>query len=141
VRQNTQPFSAQVPRQRSVRGMLRIGKHRGASFEAVAQQDRNYCAWIFRERPSGFKRVHKYLVENHGGVINVGKYKGKFFDEVLHDTPDALGVNTRRRSGSLQGLLRLATDPSSEGRGGAPYEENSEGRRQRELQDLLCASH
>jgi len=68
--------------------MLRIGKHRGASFEAVAQQDRSYCAWIFRERPSGFKRFHKYLVENHGGVISVGKYKGKFFDEVLRDAPD-----------------------------------------------------
>jgi len=68
--------------------MLRMGKHRGASFETVAQQDRNYCAWIVRERPQGFKRFHRYLVEHHGGVISVGKHKGQFFDEVLRDNPD-----------------------------------------------------
>ena len=67
--------------------MLRLGKHRGASFETVAQQDRSYCAWIVRERPSGFRRFHTYLVENHGGVINVGKHKGAFFDEVLRHEP------------------------------------------------------
>jgi len=68
--------------------MLRMGKHRGANFETVAQQDRNYCAWIFREHPGCFKRFHKYLVEHHGGVIRVGKHKGQFFNEVLRDDPD-----------------------------------------------------
>ena len=67
--------------------MLRLGKHRGASFETVAQQDRSYCAWIFREHPQGFKRFHKYLAGHHGGVIAVGKYKGQFFDEVLRNDP------------------------------------------------------
>ena len=63
--------------------MLRVGKYRGAAFEEVAQRDRSYCAWVLREHPPGLKNFYKYLVERHGGLLHIGKHKGKYFDEVM----------------------------------------------------------
>ena len=72
--------------------MLRCGKHRGASF-AQAAEDRGYSAWVLREVADG-KRLHpnlyalsEYLKDAHGGVLCVGKYKNRFFDEVFKDDP------------------------------------------------------
>ena len=72
--------------------MLRCGKHRGASF-AQAAEDRGYSAWVLREVADG-KRLHpdlrafgEYIQDEHGGVLCVGKYKNRFFDEVFRDDP------------------------------------------------------
>ena len=73
-----------------LRGMLRVGKHKGKTFEEVAGSDRNYCAWILRESslPRSLVSFKKHLATNHGGVMPCGKHRSKFFDEVLRDDPD-----------------------------------------------------
>jgi alanine-alpha-ketoisovalerate/valine-pyruvate aminotransferase len=38
--------------------------------------------------PSGFNSFYKYLINVHGGIMSVGKHKGRFFDEILADAPD-----------------------------------------------------
>ena len=63
--------------------MPRVGKHRGLSFEEVAKSDRSYCSWILREQPHGLRKIYKYLVETHGGLLHIGKHKGKYFKEVM----------------------------------------------------------
>ena len=68
--------------------VLRLGKHRGRSFEEITRIDRPYCAWILRTRPAPFQQLTKYLHRTHGGILEVGKYKGMFFDEVLERDPD-----------------------------------------------------
>ena len=68
--------------------MLRVGKHRGLSFEEVAKNDRSYCSWILREQPHGLRKIYKYLVETHGGLLHIGKHKGKYFKEVMVEDED-----------------------------------------------------
>ena len=70
--------------------MLRLGKHRGQRYEEVAAADRDYCAWVLREKalPHGFSSFYKYLVSVHGGIMQVGKHRGKYFNEVLAEAPD-----------------------------------------------------
>ena len=60
--------------------MLRLGKHRGQRYEEVAAADRDYCAWVLREKalPHGFSSFYKYLVSVHGGIMQVGKRNGAF---------------------------------------------------------------
>lgn len=67
--------------------MLRIGKHKGESFEVV-QNDRSYVSWILRENPRGFTKFARIVKDRHGGILDVGRHKGAFFDEVLRDDPD-----------------------------------------------------
>ena len=71
--------------------MLRMGKYIGATFVDVAARDRAYCGWILREKPRSFKQFEQYLVETHGGVITVGKYKGAFFDEIMKEDIPSMG--------------------------------------------------
>ena len=63
--------------------MLRLGKHRGRSYEEVAALDRGYCAWVLRDGTSGlgFQGFASFLRREHGGVLRVGRHKGLFFDE------------------------------------------------------------
>ncbi len=74
--------------------MLRCGKHGGRLFEDVAAADRSYCAWVLREKADGkklsrdLKAFAKFIIEEHGGVLEVGKHRGRFFDEVLRDDPE-----------------------------------------------------
>ena len=63
--------------------VLRLGKHRGRSFDEITRLDRPYCAWVLRAKPESFQRFHKYLRKTHGGVLGVGRHKGMFFSEVL----------------------------------------------------------
>ena len=69
--------------------MLRVGKHRGRTFEEVAQADRDYCAWVLREEliGQGLKKFRAYLQNNHGGVMSCGKHKGRYFDEIIGEAP------------------------------------------------------
>ena len=64
--------------------VLRVGKHRGKSFEE-ASEDRGYCSWILREQGLStlLLRFRSFLVKEHGGIVIVGKYKLKFFNEVV----------------------------------------------------------
>ena len=70
--------------------MLKVGKHRGQSFADVAAQDRQYCAWILREKDlaTGLKKFKAHLENAHGGIVPVGKHKGKLCDELLASAPD-----------------------------------------------------
>lgn len=66
--------------------MMRHGKYKGLSFQAIAARDRGYCAWVLRSEPGALSKFHKFLKKNHGGVLEMGKHKGKFFDQLLkHD--------------------------------------------------------
>ena len=69
---------------------VRVGKHSGKTFEEVAQQDRSYCSWVFRERglSRDLKRLQKYLQNEHGGIVCIGKHKNKFFNDVLQQDRD-----------------------------------------------------
>ena len=66
---------------------LRHGKHKGKTFEHIAETDRGYCCWILRspDAPSSLRAFRRHLLENFGGVVQCGKYKMKFFSEVLEE--------------------------------------------------------
>ena len=57
---------------------MRLGKHRGRSFEEIAKIDRSYCAWVLRSEslPGGFGKLAKYLKQTHGGLLEMGRHKG-----------------------------------------------------------------
>ena len=85
---------------------MKIGKHRGESFADVAAQDRQYCAWILREKDlaTGLKKFKTHLENAHGGIVPVGKHKGKYFDELLVSEP-----------GYCQWVSTLKKDPGAFG--------------------------
>ena len=74
--------------------MLRCGKHAGRRFGDVAATEPWYCAWVLREKTDGHKlsrdlnALARFLEQEHGGVLQVGKHRGRFFDEILNDDPD-----------------------------------------------------
>ena len=74
--------------------MLRCGKHAGRQFHEVAATDQYYCAWVVRERAEGkklprdLKALAKLVEHEHGGVMEVGKHRGRFFDEIMKGDPD-----------------------------------------------------
>ena len=77
--------------------VLRLGKHRGRSFDEITRLDRPYCAWVLRVKPDSFQRFHKYLRKTHGGILEVGRHKGMFFNEVLELEADyCVWVRTTR---------------------------------------------
>ena len=73
-------------------GMLRCGKHAGRLNHEVAVNDPWYCAWVLRERAEGrtlprdLKTLAKFIENEHGGVMEVGKHRGKFFDTIIPPT-------------------------------------------------------
>ena len=74
-----------------VQAMLHCGKHAGRAFADVAATDWPYCAWVLREKAEGsnlsrgLKAFAKYIQDVHGGVLEVGKHRGRYFNEVLRD--------------------------------------------------------
>ena len=74
--------------------MLRCGKHAGRTFADVAATDWPYVAWVLREKAQGrrlprdLKAFANYIHEVHGGVLEVGKHRGRFFHDVLLEDPD-----------------------------------------------------
>ena len=74
--------------------MLRCGKHAGRLNHEVAVADPWYCAWVVRERAEGrtlprdLKALAKFVENQHGGVMEVGKHRGKFFDTIIKDDPE-----------------------------------------------------
>ena len=49
--------------------VLRVGKHKGKSYSAVAESDRSYCSWVLRlgshSTSSGLDKFASYLKKNH----------------------------------------------------------------------------
>ena len=75
--------------------MLRCGKHAGRPFHEVAVVDVGYCSWVLREMREGKKTLPRdlmalarFLEQEHGGVLDVGKHRGRFFDSIFKDDPD-----------------------------------------------------
>ena len=74
--------------------MLRCGKHAGQRFEDVAAADSSYCSWVLREKADGkqlsrdLKSFATFIIKEHGGVLQVGKHRLRFFDDVLREDPD-----------------------------------------------------
>ena len=71
--------------------MFQIGTYRGRSFDQVAAHDRKYCAWVMRNNsnlPPNLQSFGEYLLEQHGGVMPVGKYKNHFFNEIVQSNPE-----------------------------------------------------
>ena len=64
-----------------------FGSSRSKRLEDVAAIDRGYCAWVLRDKGLLLHSFHKYLNKAHGGILNVGQHKGRYFDEVLEGAP------------------------------------------------------
>ena len=86
--------------------MLRCGKHAGQRFEDVASGDPSYAAWVLREKADGkklprdLKSFAKFIEQFHGGILEVGRHRLRFFDEVLRDDPDYADWSTSLESPS-----------------------------------------
>ena len=72
--------------------VLRVGKHKGKSYSAVAESDRNYCSWLLRlgshSTSRGLDKFASYLKKNHGGILPIGRHKGKFYKEIIEEDND-----------------------------------------------------
>ena len=74
--------------------MIRCGKHAGRPFGDVAATDPWYCAWVLREKADGTKLSRdlgsfaKYIQDVHGGVLEVGKHRGRYFRDVVREDPE-----------------------------------------------------
>ena len=97
--------------------MLRRGKHRGRRFEDVAAIDRGYCAWVLREKVLPLHSFYRYLIKAHGGILNVGKHKGRFFDKVLEGGGGVLrvGAEPERAARNPPPVHRLSPRACQEG--------------------------
>lgn len=64
------------------------GKHRNSTFIQV-ELDRAYCSWVLGSTslPLSLRLFQFYLRQRHGGIFTVGKYRGRFFDEVMQSDP------------------------------------------------------
>ena len=66
--------------------MFRVyhGKHNGSTFQDVIENDRSYVSWVLRcdSLPSSLKMLKQYVLEKNGGIMTVGKYRGRYFSEV-----------------------------------------------------------
>ena len=74
--------------------VLRVGKHKGKSYSAVAESDRSYCSWVLRlgshSTSSGLDKFASYLKKNHGGILPVGWHKGKFYKQIIEEDSNYL---------------------------------------------------
>ena len=89
------------------RKLIRHGKYKGAlTFEQLAACDKDYAAWCLRSGslPASLKQFARWLKQEHGGILSVGKYKNMFFNDVLEQHPDyAVGQNVIARSSHVCG--------------------------------------
>ena len=70
------------------------GKHRGCTFADVAANEKGYASWVLRtdtqSLPTSLQMFQDYLTNSHGGILTVGKHKGKYFVDVLENDPACL---------------------------------------------------
>ena len=85
--------------------LLLNGKYKSHTF-SHAEADRGYCIWVLGSPllPLSLRLFQLYLKQQHGGILRVGKHKGRFFDEVLQlDTAYTLwAMGLHNASGNLQ---------------------------------------
>ena len=73
--------------------MLRSGKYKGHTFGQVAEIDRKYCAWLLtasqdQSLPRDLKKFALHLEKVHGGLLQLGRHKGEWFNDVWKTHPD-----------------------------------------------------
>ena len=70
--------------------MLKYGKYCGQQFEDVVRLDAGYCAWVLREQREGqlsrnYVNFAKHIRDRYGGIMSVGRFKGKFYNVIIKD--------------------------------------------------------
>ena len=89
----------------SGRKLIRHGKYKGMlTFEQLAACDKDYVSWCLRSEslPLSLKQFARWVKQEHGGILSVGKYKHMYFNDVLEHHPDyAAGSNLIRRARKL----------------------------------------
>ena len=85
------PVAATTARCSGPKSLLLQGKYVGRSFADVTL-DRSYVEWAFRESEVGYLSTNlasfvQYVKDEYGGLLTVGKYKGKYFTEALDEDP------------------------------------------------------
>ena len=94
-----------------LQAMLRWGKHAGRAFADVAATDWPYVASVLREKAEGkrvpceLKAFANYIHVVHGGVLEVGKHRGRSFHDIVLGDPDY-----GRRVASLESPSKLLID-------------------------------
>jgi hypothetical protein len=67
------------------------GKYRERLFSEVEHADIDYCAWVLRSPPNSLppslRLFQCYLRRKRGGVIRVGKHRGRYFNELFSGEP------------------------------------------------------
>ena len=68
---------------------IRHGKHRGNTFDEIADSDRDYCSWILRtpHLPTSLSCFASYLRSEYGGIVGVGRHRNKFYQEIFTEDP------------------------------------------------------
>ena len=63
------------------------------------------------------KRFREYLVKTHGGILTIGKHRGKFYDTVLGADPDYCewAIQPRARPPSFLSILLGASSRARRG--------------------------
>ena len=82
------------------RKLIRHGKYKGMfTFEQLAACDKDYVSWCLRSEslPLSLKQFARWVKQEHGGMLSVGKYKNLYFNEVLEHHPDYAVRSARRR--------------------------------------------
>ena len=90
------PKSAEM----SGRRLIRHGKYKGMlTFEQLAACDKDYVSWCLRSEtlPLSLKQFARWVKQEHGGMLSVGKYKNLYFNDVLEHHPDYAVRSARRR--------------------------------------------
>ena len=77
--------------------LVRHGKYKRLTFEALAASDKDYVSWCLRAQglPSSLRDFARYVKERYGGILMAGKYKHMFFADVLELHPDYAAPRAR----------------------------------------------
>ena len=95
----------------SGRKLIRHGKYKGMlTFEQLAACDKDYVSWCLRSEtlPLSLKQFARWVKQEHGGMLSVGKYKNMYFNEVIEHHPDYAVCPARLRgTQNVNGRMRL----------------------------------
>ena len=83
--------------------LIRHGKYKRLTFDALAAADKDYVSWCLRapSLPSSLREFARYVKERHGGLLMAGKYKHMFFADVLEFHPDYAAPRAQMRGTQL----------------------------------------
>ena len=67
-------------------------RHKGKYYTEIVEEDTDYCSWVLRlgshSTSSGLDKFASYLKKNHGGILPIGRHKGKFYKEIIEEDSD-----------------------------------------------------